>query len=467
MANRYIMFVDEQTDYDFVQRVCQDFSEKCFMTEHVLTLVADTNDSFLLHIFRWGLRTSSEIKIFHFVVPNGEDYDQYLSASTHLLHSENKRMMEAVTKAWNMGLELLAEVDADKWFDDAALGQAEQMQMCALDVAVKEKLLKQYDPDECEFLLWGNLGLGETAICFNMLEDYSITRQKRLVVLTVNHAHAEVMTEARGVEATAVISTLLFDFLIVFGDRYGSFKCPWRGLASRKAVLSIKNQNPLLYDYPHFWRDYWGLGELYEFHKQPVSIPENAKKIGDKAFKSMNLHRGRTVFLATSGNSFPLTEEDIPFWLHLAAMLREHGYDVVANDVVLDIPGVEKLSLTLLPSAYFIGLCGSIITVSTGFSEICCALNTEESIYCCTLWDDPHSQKWNQHIHAWESRLPYIRKFGEKFPEAIAKSFDMMHDKIWDDNIVAENVVMRGRWEREPEIIQDLVRRVEKHQSGR
>ena len=122
-----------------------------------------------------------------------------------------------------------------------------------------------------------------------------------------------------------------------------------------------------------------GIPATTEWARYDVQLPEQSIWNAKKIFSDMGLVQGRTVFMATDGVSQPLHHHK-DFWVKLARRLREKNFEVVTNSPTPIIPDCKNVFLPLADSSAFVGLCGNIVAVTTGFVEAICSVNVRDKI---------------------------------------------------------------------------------------
>lgn len=456
--NNYLIFVDEHTSYDFVQRILCSFSEKAFLTNYTMTIVVNSMDTYREYVFSWRLRMSHAVKI---IIKISTDYHNILKGATHLLITETAHTIEIIDKAYELGLELVAEGDAEALLTTISRNEEQKIVYRQLEEMIDKEVMKAYPPYQWEFFLFGSMGMGETIILSTIFNDYQARHDRKIFVLATSKPCIDIMSVTPGVECTGSISPLIYDYFCTYRNRYGVVRFPWEGISTQ----GYKHTNHLLFTgnhgYADTWRDYLSLGGDYEYHKKTITIPKQAVEKADSVMNSMSLTRGRTVLLATDGNSFPLQEQDLPFWSDLAKVLQKNGFDVITNRARLEIPGVRSIFLSVLESSALLGKCGIVVTMPTGFIEACCGLNTRENIYCCRLWPASNNPVWRLKPEVWQwARMPLVRTYGSKFVQKFKADFSNMHKAIWGENIKRDDIILTDMVENKDEIIKCILNKL-------
>ena len=159
-------------------------------------------------------------------------------------------------------------------------------------------------------------------------------------------------------------------------------------------IAAIKNSmsvEELSQYYIHeIFRDFLEIPSSLEFKKYPVQLPEVAVARANELFKQINLTRGKTVFIVTEGIYFGGLEHHNEFWIKLARRLNVEGYDVVFNGQEKIFSDFKSVFLSLFESSAFVGLCGNIVSVPTGFAEACVTFNVTTAINFQVIFPNRH-----------------------------------------------------------------------------
>ena len=276
--------------------------------------------------------------------------------------------------------------------------------------------------------------MGETLRFVFWLKEYRKHTDKKLLCFCIEKARLELLNLCRYVDETFLIDINVFNFLsIYFSEKYHVKN--FLKLYCEKNL--IRERNILSADKVDGVCAFLELGSTLEFKRYPIKIPDEITKKITNFFNETGLKKGRTVFIATDGYYHStLFEAHRNFWVKLVTVLKALGYDVVMNSSTEKIPGTDYIFLPLTETAAFIGLCGNVISIPTGFIEASCALNDGDKIK--TVFLCPGQNDWRTRVRNTEDEIKHIRRFikyGDKLAETHKKNYETFIKKLLSSNV--------------------------------
>lgn len=369
---------------DFVDKVVSGFMRKAFLTDATLFLASPVNPyserpySLIYQTLRGQSCRIQSIYVDNISMPQlipqvdfyiaGNNPDEWLYMQTAL--SNNVPIIGTV------------ETEDEMFADIPQIEQVEQWKNFIQPRVVE--LFKTYPPSEYEYFLF-HLGLGESLCFFYWLKEYRKISKKKILLFCVSDSHISLMNLSPYIDMTIKVPPVVFDYLYIFCSKDYGIKnfCELynteRSLRGRIARVAYAEVHAI-----GVAQDYLRIPPHIKFSRYDVQLPEQSIANAQKIFNDMGLVRGRTIFMVTEGISQFLHHHK-DFWVKLVRRLREKNFEVVTNSPTPIIPDCKNVFLPLADSSAFVGLCGKIISTTTGFTEAICSVNVKDKIQLKTV----------------------------------------------------------------------------------
>ena len=149
------------------------------------------------------------------------------------------------------------------------------------------------------------------------------------------------------------------------------------------------------------------------------------------------MKKGKTVFLKVESNNEGSTANLYNFWKTLADKLVAKGYKVVISGNDFKIPGYQNVVMSLIETVVFVGLCGNIVSITTGFIETICSLNSADKIQVQVIHKD-EKFSWQQNGSSIFGSLLFLKEiqyFGSDFTDKHLESYYNWMRRICGENI--------------------------------
>ena len=370
------------------EKILQAFMEKSFLTNAFLIILVDeTWESAVFYNQTWRKQLSQSCKIQFIFRSRGTNIEQIFKQVDYYIVGNSDDEFFYLDCAMNNNLKVIGtNATAEEIFQNIAAVPEVEEQKNKLYFNFIERIVKNFPPSEYEYFLMHD-GLGEMLAFFYWLKEYRKRNRKKILTLCILSTRIELMNVCPYVDATIQIDSKVYDYIQIYLSR--QFKIKNAFVAhSAPNVIKKSDEIPIYFREPigNFFhliearKYYLNIPPETKFEKYPVTLPKESIANAKKIFEDLKLKKGKTVFFnaegLTSGSSAHLHE----FWKGLADKLISAGYKVVINGDNLKIPNCENIFLSLLESSAFIGLCGNVVSVPTGFIETICSLNSVDKI---------------------------------------------------------------------------------------
>ena len=392
-GKKYLLLADLPSQRERVEAVAFSFMRAAYLTDSILFLLVDLKkDAFdtYRYLSRNTFFGSSKIQL---LLKNQQTPEQIIQQMDYYIIGGHPDELFYVEAAVQSNVEIIGtRVAPEDIFSGVEVSAEVQQFKENLRALVTKDLLEKFPPEQYEYFLFHE-GLGETMAVFFWLKEYRKPRDKKILVLCCQPLREEIMRVCPYVDAVMRIPQPAFDFLSIYYAEEYAMKKILTAHYSHK-IAAIKNSmsvEELSQYYIHeIFRDFLEIPSSLEFKKYPVQLPEVAVARANELFKQINLTRGKTVFIVTEGIYFGGLEHHNEFWIKLARRLNVEGYDVVFNGQDNFFSDFKSVFLSLFETSAFVGLCGHIVSVPTGFVEACVTFNIVDSIKLQVVFPNNH-----------------------------------------------------------------------------
>ena len=305
-----------------------------------------------------------------------------------------------------------------------------------------KNLFEKFPPHEYEYFLFHN-GTGECLTFFFWMKEYRKYTDKKILAVCTQKIRFELMNICPYVDQAILVNDYVFNFIsIYFSDCY-NIKNFWKMYQMPRVIEENGSLPPQIrYDgirMEEYTRAFLGIDSGAKFERYPVNIPDEITENVSKFFDESGLKRGKTVFLSISGLWFSTALQDHhAFWLKLVATLRNEGYEVVTNGQTPIISGVKNIFLSLVETSAFIGLCGNVISIATGFVEAACALNNADNFNAVFIYAGKNDAPWRGFVNNTFAEICWLEEFqyrGSKLAEVRTLDYKPFMEKFCDKNV--------------------------------
>lgn len=394
---KYLYIPDLPADEKFLDKVCNQFLKKAFISDAVLYVLVPTGYEYIKYVCKYhqkGFGACNIMPIEANKFYNGlKDYVTVMDQiDCYISGSRNPQEFTYTEMAYDRGKDIIS-LHQEDIFEDMPIN-VEKLQDRRVISSYVKKIADAYPIEEYEWFL-SHDGLGETPALFYYAKAYRQKINKKLLFLCFDETRKSLFEESPYIDATILIPVAVHAYISI----YLADKFHIKNLTTLAVVPSSTEHldGQKITSAVIRVRDFLELGDDVPLERYPVNISQHKIEYVNNLFREMDLTQGKTVFLIMDGISngdFFATRSS--FFIHLANILKEKGYDVVTKGDRQLIPGCQFTILPPWESALFAGLCGNVITIHTGISFAIGALNQSADI--------------NIHMLNFTSNLPAIRK---------------------------------------------------------
>lgn len=377
MGKKYLFVSDIRHEKDLADKVVNEFRKKAFLTDSILIFVAEKNEETFNYFGLFPcLMAACNIQV---VLKGQIPVETMIAQVDYYIVGNNPNEIDYINCAIQNDIEIIGTMEnAENIFSDIEIPAEVEKVKNNLYVACKD-IFNNFPPSDYEYFLFHN-GLGESMGFFYWLKEYKKTHHKKILLFCISNSHIDFMSVCPYVDNIIKIDRLAYGFIAVYFTEDYNVK-NFYTLHLSENVLKRRKNFPMYLKYSGIFssaRDFLGINPKVELKKYLVDIPPERISNAEKIFNDMGLIRGKTVFFITEGIS--QNRPHIDFFIKLATVLQYHGYEVVTNSTQEIIPGCRYVFIPLLETSAFIGLCGNVVSVTTGFNEVICALNSKDKI---------------------------------------------------------------------------------------
>lgn len=324
----------------------------------------------------------------------------------------------------------------DKIFLDVVISDEWKKEFNIIEKIINDQMITRFSPNEYDYILHQN-GLGEGLALFFWLKTYCEIYKKKIILIVIGTTRTELFSKCPYVDAVITVDWLIYEYLAVYK----------KDIIKHNTLLLHFSKNGKGYRKPdkYFYSDtlfaieetkeFLGIGKDRSFRKYNVDVENVYFQEAKKYFDKLKLKKGKTVYFIPQGNSFRLLGYHDEFCNNFIKFLCKIGYDVVINGDKEVFSGEKHVMLPLWQSVYFAGLCGNIISVSVGFTQAICALNSNDSINVAVLWPDEKSKYWEENFNFKNEIIDIVRYKGNEFISHINNAILNLEDRIYGSNI--------------------------------
>ncbi len=248
------------------------------------------------------------------------------------------------------------------------------------------------------------------------MREYRKNHSKKILFICFQDLRFEIMQTCPYIDAVIKIDKFIFDYISVYYAEKFQIR---RSLLQHFSPHSIEMQSiDSTYGIIEKMRDFLGINPALKiFERYPVHLPQKSLDKAEKLFNDMKLTRGKVVIFLPEGYMFSGFGDKRNFWLNLANRLRAEGYEVLTHTATPYLPGVQNIFMQTFDTSAFLGLCGNIVSTSTGFIESLCAWNDKDKINWTVLLphEDTGFWKGDNPKAKCEEYIDYYPKFVAKF----------------------------------------------------
>ena len=444
-----------------LEKISQEFAKKAFLTDSTLIFLLDeTFDAMNFHTRIWRSNFGGSVN-FQFVLKSQVNLEQLFQQVDYYIIGKSADEIFYIDFAMRNDVKIIGErnLPAEIFKDISVAPEVEKLKNNLYADFVKN-IVEKFSPLEYEYFLMHD-GLGEVLAFFYWFKEYRKHNQKKILTLCIHPARTELMQICPYVDEVIQVDAKVYDYIQVYLSQQFEIKNAYTA-HNAPTTLQKYNEIPVYYREPasNFFhlaegrQHYLQIPPETKFERYSVELPKESFAKAEKVFKDLKLIKGKTVFInaeaVTMGSSVGLKN----FWQGLANKLIAAGYNVVINGDNLKIPNCKNIFLSLFETSAFIGLCGNVISVVTGFTETICSLNSVDKIQVQFIHLD-EKFSWQQNGSSIFSRLLFLREiqyFGSDFADKHLESY-----YNWMRRICGENITycpqMWGRNEEENNIL--------------
>lgn len=427
-----------------LEKIVQEFAKKAFLTDATLIFLLDeTFDAMNFHTRIWRSNFGGSVR-FQFILKSQINLEQLFSQVNYYIIGESAEEIFYIDFAMRHGVKIIGtrNLPAEIFQDISVPPEVEKLKNNLYADFIKN-IVEKFSPLEYEYFLMHD-GLGEVLAFFYWFKEYRKHNHKKILTLCIHPARTELMQICPYVDATIQIDARIYDYIQFFLSQQFEIKNAYTA-HNAPTTLQRYNEIPIYFREPagNFFhlaegrQHFLQIPPEIKFEKYPVTLPEESVAKAKKVFDDLKLKKGKTVFLKVEGNNEGSSANLYDFWKTLADKLVAKGYKVVISGNDFKITGYENVLMTLQESVAFVGLCGNIVSITTGFIETICSLNSVDKIQVQVIHKN---EKFNWQTHGsnlfgrWLF-LKEIQYFGSDFADKHLESYYNWMHRICGENI--------------------------------
>lgn len=444
---RFVFIPDFENDLDTYNKVCHQFIEKFFGTDAMLIIVVENIDEVFQYYCYWSVKAFEACQIRYALLDKwGVELVQKVDYLISGTSSKNDAFIDVAYKN-RVGIISACKDDVfSEFYPSVAVVQVKAQ----IKKVLNEKIFQTIPLGEYEYILF-HQGMGETLCFLYWMKVYTQQNHQPIAVICTQESRKELLELCPFVSCVITVSSLFWDYISVYyGDEfhiknfnglYFSNQLPWSRSRSSCMVDAVKK--------------FLKLPQDAQLEKYEITIPQSAENNADILFENMHLRKKRTVFIVHNGINFGDGERNDAFWKQLVDVLKENNYDVVFNnkDEVYGCPGIF---CSIYDTVKFAEKCENVISVSTGLTEVICAL-ARKKMLVQFVWPGSYDPVWASDEERWEYTLRDIKLHGMDFVHGVIDLHREYEDQVFSESVDSLDYILDMEPEKIEELVQTLV----------
>ena len=455
-GQKYVFLSNYPDGKDLNDKVLGAFMRKAFLSDAVLYFVIHESVDEYFYIGYLSAALPGRTCKIQVLIKDRINMFNLITQSDYYIAGNNPDEWLYLETAATNGIKIIGLCESeDEMFEDIKITPDYEAIKNTLRLDVNN-FFAQFPPTDYEYFLIHN-GLGETLGFFYWIEKYREIHKKKIIVFCISDSHLSLMKLSPYVDGAFRINALSYDYVYIYCSEIYRIK-NWLTLhADPKVLEGIKRR--VLYNEQYIAiimqsKDFLEIPPTINFERYEINLPESAVLNAQKIFDKLNLVKGRTVFLVTEGISHKMPHMK-NFWIKLAQNLRENNFEVVTNSKAPTIPNCKNIFIPLEDTAAFIGLCGNVVSQTTGFTESICSVNSKDKINLYVISASKKDAKPSSPIF-WFSYM-FLKYYGRK-PKS--DTFGNYLDSIMGSNINWTKKHFVADTEQENETVKQIVENI-------
>ena len=424
-------FPDEK---NYCHQICCEFLYHAFATPSVLFVLLESEDLAEKYMSTYRLVASNYSTRIITLTPNNCDVESLIKSVDCYIAGDNPDELPYIECAWKNHIKIVSFIrDGKNIFRDFPISESVNKLKLSMKNAIDINFLRKFPFDEWQYILFHN-GMGESTIFFFLMKEYKRQIGKKLLLLCFHNARMELMQNCPYVDCVIKIPPELFDYMSIFTARYYPIK---NFLKIHVLPYSIKMREsfpPFIYyvDGNNYFLTFLDMNPCTAFERYSVDIPIEKLESAKKIFNEMNLQPKKTIFLSVQGIMFrEMVNSNAKFFFQLAKTFQAIGFDVVTNSQNEIFPGIRNVFLSFWENVAFIGLCGNVISVPTGFIEASCSFNEVDDINFHVIYPN----KYDSCNKPSKELMKQIQLYGDDFTNFQAKAYQISWENRSTPNV--------------------------------
>ena len=440
----YLFAPNFAEDTERLEKIIQEFSKKAFLTNATLIFLLDeTFDAMNFHTRIWRSNFGGAVN-FQFVLKSQVNLEQLFRQVDYYIIGKSAEEIFYIDLAIRHGVKIIGtrNLPAEIFQDISVAPEVENLKNNLYADFVKN-IVEKFPPLEYEYFLMHD-GLGEVLAFFYWFKEYRKHNHKKILTLCIHPARTELMQICPYVNEVIQIDAKVYNYIQIFLSQQFEIKNAYTA-HNAPTTLQKYNEIPIYYREPagNFFhlaegrQHFLQIPPEIKFERYSIELPKESITKAKKIFEDLKLKKGKTVFLKVESNNEGSTANLYDFWKNLADRLVAKGYKVVISGNDFKIQGYANVLMTLLESVAFVGLCGNIVSVTTGFIETICSLNSADKIQVQIIHKD-EKFNWQQNgssIFGRQLFLKEIQYFGSDFADKHLETYYNWMRRICGENI--------------------------------
>ena len=440
---RFVFVPDFENDLATYNKVCRQFIEKFFGTGAMLIIVVENISEVFQYYYYWSVKFFESCQIRY--APLDEWGFELAQKVDYLISGTSSKNDAFIDVAYKNRVGIISACKDDVFFEfcpsEAVVKTKEQIKK-----VINEKIFQIVPLEKYEYILF-HQGMGETLCFLYWMKAYTQQNHRPIAVICMQESRKELLELCPFISCVITIGPLFWEYISVYyGEKFNIKN--YNGLYSSKQLPWLSNKRSCMVDTV---KEFLNLPHDVKLEKYGIDIPTSADDNAEMLFKKMHLRKKRTVFIVHNGINFGEGEKNDAFWRQLVYVLEENDYDVVFNNRD-EVYGCPSIFGSIYDTVKFAEKCGNVISVSTGLTEVICALSCKK-ILVQFVWPGAYDPIWTSGEERWAKTLRDIKLHGMDFVREKIKLHRMYEDQVFSESVDSLDYIL----DMEPEKIETLV----------
>ena len=439
----FLFIPDFEAGLDIFFKVCSQYYQMAFCARQtkLLFLINDMKD-IVFYLWRWKNKLTQEHCPIQYIEKSAVPLEQLMEHVDYFITGEGFSNLTFLDIAYRKDVKILSSIQKDI-FKNISLDSTKIDIKTRIENMVGTQLLQKYSVKEYQYILF-HQGLGETTCFFYLLKEYKQRINKKILVLAFDKTRISFLEECPDIDQLVEISPIIFDYMAIYlADQYGMKNMLELHFLPKTLSYHLeprKNPESML----GALKSFLGIDPAFKLKKDVTCISFEKIEFSTKLFQQMQLKMGKTVFLIMDGISVSRSDLSIDFWKNLIEAIKGKGYEVVIKSDREIIAGIPFTVLPPIETAVFAGLCGNVVSVSTGILDVIGAF-ARNNVKIQRIMANEKSMMWRDNVVSWWIDILPLMQYDEmSFVDGLLRTIGYYQGEIWNDNVSIENYIDDG-----------------------